>query len=221
MTEYVITGREVGNAQHWLNPNSGAISDSPGAGLVPLDVEFIGRLMVELSNRGEEAFSDTEIAAFEDQIKHALEVKVPAGSSGQLSKSTAAALWKAAAVKIIFEKRIEGPVDGNTRLLIVPADGTLGVTDAALSQMGGTAGQMPALAYPLDQSLILAALRDRIVDGVAAYASDPTEADALRQHVENLLDVLIDQTGATSHILTSPQRAFHRGVGIYATNMCR
>lgn len=220
MTEYVIVGREVDNTKHYLDPASGTIGTSDGPGLQPLNVEFIGRLMVDLSRRGKNGVTDDEITACENQIKHALEVKRPAGGS-TAPVPNADAIWKATAVRIIFEERIEGPVEGNTRLLIVPADGTLEVTEQALDGLGNASGTMPALVYPLDSSLILAARREDIIQGVASFGDDPALQAALRQHVTKVLDDLIVQMGPAKAILSSPKRAFHRGVGIYATNMCR
>ncbi|UXU76554.1 MULTISPECIES: hypothetical protein [unclassified Paracoccus (in: a-proteobacteria)] len=236
--KYIVVGCEVDQAEHWLHPD-GRIDRDPGSDGQALNVEYIGRLMVELSARGKAGVSPAELRELENRVKHALNVQDFSALTGDapLTEAERQEILANTTVRIEFESRRPGKhkPDRNIRILVVPSDETLGVTDAMLRAQGQAQGFRPPLSYELDQALILASLRDEILEMVAEFAADPPTGwtaelqQALTAHMERAIaerSQFKDAAGqpaqdVKNQILSSPLRAFHRSVGIYATNMCR
>lgn len=234
--DYVIVGADVDEATHFLLPD-GSISDQPGPDAQPLDVEFIGRLMVDLSRAGADQVTAADLATHEERIRHALRVRDLPGPDGrELSEAQKAAILAATRVQIQFETREAGDgTDANARVLVVPACRTLEVPHEALSGAEPGPGFAPPLTYDLDRALMLAAMAGELREIVAGFAATnppgwtPELQAALGAHLDAEIAARSqfrepDGTpaqDARNAILQSPVRAFHRAVGIYATNMCR
>lgn len=237
-TKYIIVGTEVDQPQAWLHPD-GTITADKGADGEPLNVEFIGRLMVDLSQRGPSGVTKDQLKALEEQVRQALIVQDFSTQSGGASLSDAdrAAILNGTRVRILFESRRRGrsKPDRNTRVLVVPSDETLGITDALLRAQGHADGFRPPLSYELDRALMLASMKSEILEMVREFAANPPPGwttalqAALEQHIEATIrdrSTFKDGNGQPAddiknQIMASPLRAFHRSVGIYATNMCR
>ncbi|WP_199260330.1 hypothetical protein [Paracoccus binzhouensis] len=236
--KYIIIGAEVDQAEAFLHKD-GSISARKGRDGEPLNVEFIGRLMVELSQRGKAAVPKAELDALEERVKNALIVQDFSTQSGEaaLSDAEREAILENTTVRIEFESRRRGrrKPDRNTRILVVPSDETLGIADAMLRAQGESEGFRPPLSYELDRALMLASLKTEILEMVrefAARAHPDWSSDlqaALESHMEEAIrdrSLFKDPAGqpardVKNEIMASPLRAFHRSVGIYATNMCR
>jgi hypothetical protein len=234
--DYVIVGAEVDQARRFLLPN-GQISGTEEPGAKPLNVEFIGELMVRLSKLGKAGVTPAEMDKFTDQVKSALQVSEIGGPDGpRLSEEEMQAILDNTTVSIAFETRLEaaGQTDRNTRMLTVPSDNTLAIEAASL-QATSDVGFRPPLTYPLDQALMLASLSDiilGIIDRFGLQAVPGWTADLqtkLKDHINNEIKNItpvVNGAGDAANsvlneIMQSPLRAFHRSVGIYATNMCR
>lgn len=237
-SKYVIVGSEVDQAEYYLH-DDGCIDKDKGADGQPLNVEYIGRLMVDLSKRGAGNVDEAELERYQEQIKHALMVQDFSVQSGDASLSDAERddILKRTSVRIEFETRDrhDHGADMNSRILVVPSDQTLEITDALLRATGEAEGFRPPLSYELDKALMLASLKAEIVEIVREFAAKGAEGwtqqlqDALEAHVSEAVaqrSIFKDASGAPAEdvkneIMKSPLRAFYRSVGIYATNMCR
>ena len=140
-------------------------------------------------------------------------------------------------MRIEFEKRqhFSGVADRNSRILVVPSDETLEITDALLKARGEATGFRPPLSYEMDRALMLASLQPEIIEIMREFALKAVPGwtsqmqDALESHVTEAIaerGVFKDADGTPAddvknEIMKSPLRAFYRSVGIYATNMCR
>lgn len=238
MSKYVIVGTEVDQAEYYLH-GDGSIDTQKGQDGQPLNVEFIGKLMVELSKRGSKGVPSSELRVLEDQIRHALMVQDFSVQTGDatLTETQRAEILDRTNVEIEFEsrRRYSTAGDRNTRILVVPSDETLEITDTLLKAQGHADGFRPPLSYELDRALMLASMKGDILQMVREFAARQapgwTQAlqDALEQHMQDTLDdhtIFKDAGGAAAddvknEIMKSPLRAFYRSVGIYATNMCR
>lgn len=237
-TKYIIVGTEVDQPLAWLHKD-GTITAKKGSDGEPLNVEFIGRLMVELSARGKKGVTTAELDALEEQVRHALIVQDFSTQSGSATLSDAERdeILASTKVRIEFEDRRprKTKADKNTRILVVPSDETLGVTDAILRAEGKAQGFRPPLSYELDHALMLASMKTEILEMVREFAGkqEPGWTSALQAALESHVEQAIDQRSIfkdgsgrpakdiKNDIMASPLRAFHRSVGIYATNMCR
>lgn len=237
-TKYIIIGAEVDQAEAYLHKD-GTITAKKGSDGEALNVEFIGRLMVELSQRGKSGVSKAELEALEERVKHALVVQDFSTQSGgaTLTEAERAHILDSTTVRIEFETRRRGKKkpDRNTRVLVVPSDETLEITDAALRAQGAADGFRPPLSYELDRALMLASMKTEILEMVREFAGENPAGwtSALQAALEDHMEKAIasrsrfkDGAGqpakdVKNEIMTSPLRAFHRSVGIYATNMCR
>ncbi|MEF9605376.1 hypothetical protein O4J55_24845 [Paracoccus sp. PXZ] len=257
--KYIIIGAEVDQPEAWLHKD-GNISAEKGADGEPLNVEYIGRLMVELSQRGKSGVPKAELDALEERVKRALVVQDFSAHDGAapLSDAEREAILDGTTVRIEFESRRRGsrkpdrntrilvvPSDEtlgiadamlrNTRILVVPSDETLGIADAMLRAQGEVEGFRPPLSYELDRALMLAGMQTEILEMVREFAAraepgwTPALQAALEAHMEQAIHErsrFKDGSGrpakdVKNEIMSSPLRAFHRSVGIYATNMCR
>ena len=234
---YVVVGSEVDNIGYWLLPD-GTIQNSGGPNAVALNVEFVGDLLVKLSRLGPKGVTPTQLAAYEDQVKHALTVRDYSDSAGgtTLSAADEAKILANTALKIVFEERAvqDGHVDQNVRLLIVPSDRTLKLQQDKLQQ-GATVGFPPPLTYELDAALMLASRISDIMGMVQRFevAGPNGWTKALQTALETHMNAELTKAisfphgpkgsikNAKNEIMKSPMRSFHRSVGVYATNMCR
>lgn len=229
---YIIVGREVDAAAFHLHQDE-SISRDPGNGSQPLDVEFIGRLVTRLSSEGPEK-SMGKKAAYEKQVKHALEVRE--ASDIRLTEAEKEEIFEGTTVEIRFETRERRAAgDKNLRILVVPADGTLQKKMDQLADEQKAKGFLPPLSYELDQKLVLSAIAPQILQIVQGFGATQPNGwtqplqDALNAHVRRELDRLTTfvsssgspATSVKNQIMADPVRSFHRSVGIYATNMCR
>lgn len=230
---YVIVGRDVDSPGFWRKPD-GTPSEVDGPGFVPLNVEFVGELMVKLSKLGPDGVTPSDLADFENQVKHALSVEDFSATAGgaALTPQDKADILNNTTVEIKFETRdvASGPVDINTRILVVPADHTLELQELQL-QDNLAVGFRPALTYDLDRALTLANFK-MVILGMVQRFEDTNAAGwtadlqaALEAHMDGELDNAVANaagpSAAANAILQSPKKDFHRSVGIYATNMCR
>lgn len=235
--KYVIVGSEVDQAEYFLHPD-GSIDRQKGQDGTALNVEYIGQLMVDLSKRGPGNVTVAELETFEDQVRHALMVQDFALHSGgaELSDDERAAILENCEVRIEFETRMRGDrgSDRNRRILVVPSDETLEITDTLLKSQGSANGFRPPLSYELDRALMLASMQDDILQMVREFAAAERDMSAeMQQKLEDHIKASIadrctfkDAGGnpaddVKNDIMKSPLRSFYRSVGIYATNMCR
>jgi hypothetical protein len=235
--QYVIVGSEVDQAAFFLH-DDGSIDATKGGDGQPLNVEFIGRLMVRLSSLGPGNLPPAELDRLEEQIRHALTVQDFSVQNGgaALTDAERAEILENTEVRIEFERRRrQKKADRNTRILVVPSDETLEITAKLLTDKGKADGFRPPLSYELDRALMLASLKDDILQMIREFTAkghpDWTQSlrDALEAHMAETLagrGVFADGGGGAAddvknEIMKSPLRAFHRSVGIYATNMCR
>ncbi len=236
--KYVIVGAEVDETTRYLKPDpEGTITPTAGPGHVPLNVEFIGALMVKLSQLGKAAVPAADLVKYEAQVKNALCVKALGAPDNRLTPQKKQEILDNTTVSIEFETR-SAPVDAavpdvNKRILVVPSDDTLKLKEAGLRAENGRPGFDPPLSYSLDRKLMLASLEKTIVEIFNAFAPQPALTPevkaAFKAHVAAEIKrrntVLVGEGGLAdsvlNEIMNSPVRAFHRSVGIYATNMCR
>lgn len=207
-----------------------ALAKVVGSG--PLNVEAIGRLMVHMSENPSP--SEAQKANYESVVKYAMTV-LERPKDGKLDDADRAALLAETQVRIEFETRaaVENAADKNVRILVVPSDGTLAEGQSAAKQMDPH--YQPPLSYDLDEFLMLSHLRDKVekllrdFDGSQVAGWECTHLPALLGHAEawinentyHHIDGAPDADDAFNQILDTPERAFHRAVGIYGTNMCR
>lgn len=236
--KYVIVGSEVDQAEYYLHED-GRIDREKGQDGIPLNVEYIGKLMVELSRRGPANVTVAELTAFEDQIRHALMVQDFALHTGdaELTDEERANILENCEVRIEFETRIRGDrgTDRNRRILVVPSDETLEITDSLLQSQGTAKGFRPPLSYELDRALMLASMQGDILQMVrefAGHAVDGWTPQMQQQLEDHITQAIADRCtfkdaggnpadDVKNEIMASPLRSFYRSVGIYATNMCR
>lgn len=235
--EYVIVGAEVDEAKRYVKPDGTIIAKADaGQDDIPLNVEYIGALLVRLSQLGKEGVPAVELARYENEVKYALQVRRLTGSgSTQLNDLQESIFLDGTTVSIEFETRetSQKETDRNRRILVVPSDNTLKIAEKAYLTGQVPTGFEPPLTYDLDRALMLASLSDTIQEIVSSFSNHPQSTPelqaALKAHVAERIAGLTtflaeDGTPADSvlnEILHSPVRAFHRSVGIYATNMCR
>ena len=219
-----------GNTLTQLHPDP-SLAAVLGSG--PLTVESIGKLMVHMSEHPD--VSD-EIAENRVKIVKAALAFLP--KQGQFSDAQRDAILEATEVQIVYETRekVQG-TDRNVRILVVPSDHTLAAGEAEILQgLTGPEGD-PPLAYPLDRYLMLSARRQQIEAIIRGYFQKPGVSDDVLAIEDDLIAYVdaeienailtktpsgdVDPDDIKNQILTTPVRAFHRAVGIYATNMCR
>lgn len=200
-----------------------------------LNVETIGELMVKLSKSGKPA--GTALKKAEETVRKCLVLHDLGAQTGAplLKPAEAADILAKTMVQITFEERtaVAGSSDINTRQLVVPTDGTLGLKEQTLA--AGATGFVPPLSYPLDEQLMWSLHKDEILAMVQGFAAEgvtgwtPALQTALDAYIADRLRskiYILDAAGGIAidvknDIVGSPLRAFYRSVGIYATNMCR
>lgn len=236
-SKYVIVGNEVDQAEYFLH-DDGRIDREQGDDGQALNVEFVGKMMVDLSRRGPEKVSKAELMELADQVKYAMTVQDFSARIGHapLSDSERQQILDRTHVEIVFEPRyrLHKHADRNVRLLIVPCDETLDVADKLLRAEGDSKGFRPPLSYEIDKALMMASLKSELVEIAREFAAKAVPGwtadmqDALEKHMEDAIDARSifrnaegEEDDVKNEIMNSPIRAFHRSVGIYATNACR
>lgn len=219
--DYIIIGRDVGQAKfHLVGGN--VLPAAPNPSGTPLDVVYIGKLIGEMSERTGE--NRTATAAEIELIRLCMRAEsIPAG---QLDEQKEEALLRNTKIEVMFEERTPGECiheDKNTRIMVVPSDGTLkaGLDDLQMPVVGKPFE--PPLTYPVDKNLMLSWLLDGVIELVVNVDS-PEAPEAMnwhqiRKHFADSIEArLVEQA---SEDTVSQVAAFHRAVGIYVTNMCR
>lgn len=219
--EYIIVGRDVGQARYHLVGGSYLeASTSPGG--TPMDVVHIGKLIAQMSER---VGPDRNATAEEkEQIKRCLTVQsVP---PGQLTLPQQDSILQNTTVDIIFEDRqaAANPTDDiNKRYLVIPADGTIQAALEDLAMPAGANAFEPPLTYPIDEKLMLGFLTDKIVEFVVDTDKpdnlDNMDWTAIKKHLADRLEGRLNSMAQDSYV--DQLTAYYRAVGIYATNMCR
>ena len=223
MTEkdYIIVGRDIGEAKyHLVGDNILPAADNPGG--TPLDVVYVGKLMGEMSERTGE-----DRKASEEEINRMrLCMRAESLPPGQFDEMTEEALIDKTEVKVVFDTRTPGDCiheDTNTRIIVVPADGTLktGLDQLEMPVVGKPF--QPPLTYPVDENLMLSWMLDGIIEQVVSVES-PEDLDGMswhqiRKHFADEIEAQLIKQAEEDKI--SQIAAFHRAVGIYMTNMCR
>ncbi len=216
--EYIIVGRDVRQARHHLVAGK-FVEACKDPGGKPMDVVHIGTLIAQMSERecADRVASEDEL----DQIKHCLMVEsVP---PGQLCDKEKDAILQNTEIQVLFEtreKEAKAAAEKNVRILVVPADGTIKATLDTLPIPGSGKVFEPPLTYPVDKDVMLNFLLDDII-AAAVNAPKPDNHEQLSwtiitKHIADHLEARLSQTNGVDQ-----QSAFHRAVGIYATNMCR
>ncbi len=219
--EYIIVGRDVGEAKyHLVGDNIIPAVQNPGG--TPLDVVYIGKLIGEMSERTGENRIATEA-----EIKlMRLCMRADSLPPGALDEQTEEALIENTDIKVLFETRIPGDClqgDKNTRVLVVPSDGTLktGLEQLEMPVVGKPF--QPPLTYPIDENLMLSWMLDGIVEQVVNVESPDGLGDMswhqIRKHFADEIEAQLIKQAEEDKV--SQIAAFHRAVGIYVTNMCR
>jgi len=219
--EYIIVGRDVGEAKfHLVGDNIIAASENPGG--TPLDVIYIGKLIGEMSER-----TGDNRTATDDEIKlMRMCMRAESIPPGELDEMTENALVKNTDIQVIFETREPGDCiheDKNTRVLVVPSDGTLkaGLDQLEMPVVGKPF--QPPLTYPIDENLMLSWMLDGIIEKIVGVAS-PDDFEGMnwhqiRKHFADEIEAQLIKEADEDKV--SQISAFHRAVGIYVTNMCR
>lgn len=219
--EYIIVGRDVGEAKfHLVGGNILPAQDNPGG--TPLDVVYIGKLIGEMSERtGENRTAST------DEIKlMRLCMRAESLPAGALDEKTEEALVENTEITVVFETRSPGDCildDKNTRVLVVPSDGTLktGLEQLEMPVVGKPFE--PPLTYPIDKNLMLSWMLDGIIEQVVNVESpeglEGMSWHQIRKHFADEIEAQLIKEAAEDKV--SQIAAFHRAVGIYVTNMCR
>ncbi len=223
MTEkdYIIVGRDIGEAKyHLVGDNILPAEGNPGG--TPLDVVYIGKLIGEMSER-----TGADRKASEDEIKlMRLCMRADSLPPGQLDEMTEDALVNNTEIKVEFETRRAGDCiheDKNTRVLVVPSDGTLktGLDQLEMPVVGKPFE--PPLTYPVDKNLMLSWMLDGIIEQVVNVESPEDVANMswhqIRKHFADEIEAQLIKQAEEDKV--SQIAAFHRAVGIYVTNMCR
>lgn len=228
--KYIIVGAEVGKATHFLTAD-GEIVGSDAPGTTPLDVLYIGEALLELSKNG--APDEAALAIIETRIKHAMTVTDrsegdPAATA--LTEDQKQAILEHTEIKVLFETRgDEAGQEINTRILVVPVDGTLAERVEHYAGLSQNPGFEPPLTYELDDELMYNYYVGNVVQAVGDFDISPEDFEAgrlnelLMAHVEEKLSPreFPGEDDIRNQILGKPVSAFLRAVGIYATNMCR
>lgn len=220
-TDYIIVGRDIGEAKyHLVGDNILPAKDNPGG--TPLDVVYIGKLIGEMSERT----GEDRVASPEEIKLMRLCMRADSLPPGQLDERTEDALIENTEIKVIFETRTPGEClsdDRNTRVLVVPSDGTLksGLEQLEMPVVGKPFE--PPLTYPVDKNLMLSWMLDGIIEKVVNVESpeDPASMSwhQIRQHFADEIEAQLIKQADEDKV--SQIAAFHRAVGIYVTNMCR
>ncbi len=219
--EYIIVGRDVGEAKfHLVGDNILPAQDNPGG--TPLDVVYVGKLIGEMSERtgADRKASDEEINLMR------LCMRADSLPAGELDEMTENAIIENTEIKVVFDTRIPGDCihnDTNTRVIVVPADGTLktGLDQLEMPAVGKPFE--PPLTYPIDKNLMLSWMLEGIIEQVVNVES-PEDLEAMswhriRKHFADEIEAQLTKEADEDKV--SQIAAFHRAVGIYMTNMCR
>jgi len=219
--DYIIVGRDVGEAKyHFVGGNVLPAQDNPGG--TPLDVVYIGKLIGEMSERTGE-----NRVASEEEIKlmrHCMRAEsLPAGELDELTENT---LIENTEILVQFETRTAGSCiheDKNTRVLVVPSDGTLKTGLEQLEMPADGKPFEPPLTYPIDKNLMLSWMLDGIIEQVVNVESPEDLKNMtwhqVRKHFADEIEVQLIKQAEEDKL--KQIAAFHRAVGIYVTNMCR
>lgn len=217
--KYIIIGREVGEASHHLVGNDvHPAEDNPGG--TPLDVRFIGDLMTQMSEREDRVATEDE----KKWLQHCLQPdSLPTGNLTETQKEK---ILANTTVEVAFETRTSGAditEDTNTRIMVVPADGTLkAALDDIVHPIPGAPFD-PPLTYQPDKDMMLDWLSKDLFQRVLTMpepndAENMTWAEKMSKVTDYMQDVVDQETQKTN--LTKLE-AYLRAVGIYVTNMCR
>ncbi|OIQ35803.1 MAG: hypothetical protein BM559_01445 [Roseobacter sp. MedPE-SWchi] len=244
MDNYIIVGRKVdGGGAKYLH-SDGDINADPtkdGAPGKALDVEFIGKTVVELS-RGGPLDEDTPAYQEATELLRQSMAVVPMDQMHDLNDPMITKIHDKFRLRLQWDERspdAEDGVDVNTRTLVIPVQDTLAEREAYFSSQANQPGYEPPLTYTLDllmmkhfyDGLLDKALSEVQTAGVAL--TDETKAAIKAQVNANWADSTAINNDLSSEeeeedptrksmarILSSPVSAFHRAVGIYITNMC-
>jgi len=213
-----------------LSPDPGLEAVLPAGTL--LTVEHIGEIMVEMSKDRAMMADPARCANREAVVKAALSVFEIHGET--LSDAEKDALLAATEVQIVFETRFtRADTEVNKRVLVVPADGTLKDKLATLGQGPVDTNTRPPLSYQLDEFLMWRYLKGDMREMLSSFFATPEGQAALgalpdlqAQMLSHIDQKIADRTAFPENdikeqIMSDRVRAYHRSVGIYATNMCR
>lgn len=197
-----------------------------------LTVETIGRMMVHLSELS--AVNPVHKKKCEQIVKHALAVH-ERPDQGLLSDAKKADLLLQIEVELEFESRTTqaSGTDKNLRKLVISVDGTL--LTGQMANQGAPIPFKPPLTYELDEKLMIAHFQPKFREMLEAFdgTATPGWSEQILQTLLTHSDTWVkgqaydmsngqpDPNSVHNQILNEPVRAFHRGVGIYGTNMCR
>lgn len=237
LEKYIIVGRPIdeGGTKYLHSDDSIDLNaEKNGTAGTPLTVEFIGKTVVDLSQKPELGRASDEYARITNLIKHALVVRGPDGHD--TSDPELEDIWENTTVALEYDerKRTAGQTDENTRTLVIPAKDTLAYREQILAAQGTKVGFEPPLTYTLDKILMKVYFNKLIKKIVTEYRDESgaqlpaaTQDGLLRQVDERLGSFEEIEADAEEpielnmvDILQSPVSAFHRAVGIYITNMC-
>ncbi len=221
MTDYIIVGRDVGEAKyHLVGGNILPAEDNPGG--TPLDVVYVGKLIGEMSERTGE-----NRKASEEEIKHIrLCMRADSLPAGELDEMTENALIENTEMQVIFDTRTPGACiheDKNIRIVPVPSDGTLKTALEKLEMPEAGKPFQPPLSYPVDENLMLSWMLNGIIEHVVSVES-PEDLGSMNWHQirKHFADEIEAQLSKKANEDTLNQiAAYHRAVGIYMTNLCR
>ncbi|MDF3414419.1 hypothetical protein HKX54_08130 [Sulfitobacter sp. M57] len=232
---YIIVGREVGEAKFFLHTASNKINKTRGDDGIPLTVAHIGKRVVEMSENGAIKEGTPEYERAVREIKYSLEV-IPQGSTN-LTTAEKEAIWENTTVQLKWDKRRpNGATDENTRIIVIPADNTHSVNVTTMSEQPHGMGFPPPLTYPLDVDLVFSANIDRALSTIDSFVPkagvDPlsqAQNQALKDHIrEELLGrFFVDPDEDRPEILSKQAVleqqlvSYYRAVGIYITEMCK
>ncbi|MFY0624555.1 MAG: hypothetical protein JXQ89_22995 [Pelagimonas sp.] len=234
---YVIVGKRIDSDDMLYLHADETIDSSPernGVRGEALNVEYIGKTLVELSEkppleRGSDAYKKVV-----DRIKKAMMVQGPPGHTAD--DPALQEIWDNTTIELEYDQRTKasGEADVNVRKLVVPATGALAHKQSLFLARGKESGFQPPLTYALDR-MLMKEYFNPILSSVVTEFRDEDGAPLPQATQDGLLKLVAEKFGPLPdleddaedpaeqdmvRILNSPVSAFHRSVGIYITQMC-
>lgn len=233
MDTYTIVGRKIDQGKTRYLHADQSIDLNPekdGQAGTALTVEFIGKKIIELSQKEPLVNGSPEYLKVTDQLKNALVVKGPFNHDP--NDPALDVLLEDVTVELKYDERT--PTNQNVRTLVIPVKNTLAYRETYFEDQEQVPGYEPPLTYELDQLMMLLYFNRLIKEIVTEFVGEngqplsAADQEIMAKDVDKKLgsyDDLVaeaeDETELSmARILASPVSAFHRAIGIYITEMC-
>ncbi|MBM1691602.1 hypothetical protein [Sulfitobacter geojensis] len=238
MEHYIIVGRKIDQGGTSYLHSDGSINKSAtknGNAGEALNVEYIGKKIVELSQKDPLQKGSSEYRRETEIIRNALVIVEPDNFVSPAAELKA--MLDNVTVELEYDTRVEGAgnaADTNIRKLVIPSRGSFDYRQKYFKDEAPNPGFKPPLTYTLDQQMMKLFFRKLIAEVLGDYRDEndnplPVETrEGLTKQIDKKLgnydEIVADAEDATeksmANVLTNPLSAFYRAVGIYTTNMC-